>query len=80
MDGLSSDEKIEAGEEVEYAIDPKRTQYLRRRGAREGTDVVGSAMPNASVTALFSSHHVQSQEGNRRDHRIAVGGTDRTCR
>jgi hypothetical protein len=33
MDGLSSDEKIEAEEEVECAIDPERPQYLRRSGA-----------------------------------------------
>jgi hypothetical protein len=30
MDGLSSDEKIEAGEEVECALDPERPQYLKR--------------------------------------------------
>jgi hypothetical protein len=70
MDGLSSNEKIEAGEEVECAIDPKRPQYLRRSGAGEGTSIVGSAMPNASVTAPFSPHRMHSQEGNHRDHDI----------
>jgi hypothetical protein len=79
MDGLNSNEKIKAGEEVEYAIDPEHTQYLRGRGTGEGTGVVGSVMPNASVIAPFSSHHVQSQEGNHRDHRSAMGGTDGMC-
>jgi hypothetical protein len=63
MDGLNSDEKIEAGKEVEYAIDPNRPQNLRRSGAGEGTSVVGSATPNTSVTAPFFSHRAQSQEG-----------------
>jgi hypothetical protein len=53
MDRLSSDEKIEAGEEVECAIDPECPQYLRRSDAGEGAGVVGSAMPNTSVTAYF---------------------------
>jgi hypothetical protein len=68
MDGLSSNEKIEEGEEVECAIDPERPQYLRRSGAGEGASIVGSAMPNASVTALFSSHRAHPQEGNRCNH------------
>jgi hypothetical protein len=68
MDGLISDEKIEAGKEVECAIDPERPQYLRRSGAGEGAGIVGSAMPNALVTAPFSSHRAHPQEGNRCDH------------
>jgi hypothetical protein len=68
MEELSSDEKSEEGEEVECAIDPERPQYLRRSGAGEGASVVGSAMPNASVTAPFSSHRAHPQEGNRCDH------------
>jgi hypothetical protein len=67
IDRLSSDEKIEAGEEVECAIDPERPQYLRRSDAGEGAGVVGSAMPNASVTAPFSSHRAHPQEGYRCD-------------
>jgi hypothetical protein len=68
MDGLSSDEKIEAGEEVECALDPERPQYLRRSGM--GEEVVGSTMPDASITALFSPHRVHPQEGNRCGHHI----------
>jgi hypothetical protein len=68
MDRLSSDKKIEAGEEVECAIDPGRPQYLRRSGAGEGASVVGSVMPNASVTAPFSLHRAHPQEGNCCDH------------
>jgi hypothetical protein len=37
MDGLSFDEKVEAGEEVECAVDPERLRYLRRSGAGKGS-------------------------------------------
>jgi hypothetical protein len=68
MDGLSSDEKIEAGEEVECAIELGCPQYLRRSVAGEGASVVGSTMPNASVTAPFSLHRAHPQEGNSCGH------------
>jgi hypothetical protein len=63
MDGLSSNEKIEAGKEVECALDPEHPQYLKRSGV--GEEVVRSTVPNASITAPFSPHRVHPQEGNR---------------
>jgi hypothetical protein len=65
MVGLRSDRKIETGEEAECAIDFECPQYLKRSDAGEGAGVVGSAMPNASVTVPFSSHRAHPQEGNR---------------
>jgi hypothetical protein len=56
MVGLRSDRKIETGEEAECAIDPEHSQYLKRSDAEEGAGVMGSAMPNASITALFPLH------------------------
>jgi hypothetical protein len=68
MVGSCPDRKIETGEEAECAIDPERPQYLKRSDAGEGTGIVGSVMPNASVTAPFSSHRAHPQEGNRCGH------------
>jgi hypothetical protein len=34
----------------------------------KGASVMGSAMPNVSVTVLFSLHRAHPQEGNRCDH------------
>jgi hypothetical protein len=35
MAGQNSEEKVEAEEEVECALNPKRSQYLRRSGRGE---------------------------------------------
>jgi hypothetical protein len=53
MDGPSFDEKIKAGEEVECAVDPECPKYLRRSATGEGVSIVGSARPNASITAFI---------------------------
>jgi hypothetical protein len=68
MVGWSSNRKIETGEEAEYAIDPKRPLYLKRSDAGEGVGVMGSAMPDASVTAPFSLHRAYLREGNHCGH------------
>jgi hypothetical protein len=65
---LRSDRKIETGEEAGCAFDPERPQHLKRSNAGEGAGVIGSAMPNASVTTLFSLHRAHPREGNRCSH------------
>jgi hypothetical protein len=53
---------------VEYAFDPERPRHLKRSEAGERASIVGSAMPNASVTAPLFSRHARPREGNRRSH------------
>jgi hypothetical protein len=60
MAGQNSEEKVEVEEEVGCALNPKRSQYLRRSG--RGEEGVGSTVPDASVTA---PHHAHLLEGNR---------------
>jgi hypothetical protein len=76
-----SNRKIETGEEAEYALDPERPQHLKRSDAEEEAGVMGSAMPNASVTALFflASCAPSGRTPLWPPQRI-MGGTDRTCR
>jgi hypothetical protein len=62
MVGLCSGGGSEAEEEVECAFDPERPRHLKRSEAGERAGVMGSAMPNASVTAPLSSRHVRPQE------------------
>jgi hypothetical protein len=50
----NSEEKVEAEEEVESALNPKRSQYLRT-GSR-GEKGVGSTMLDASVTSPHRAH------------------------
>jgi hypothetical protein len=59
MAGQNAEEKVEVKEEVECALNPKRSQYLRKSG--RGEEVVGSTTPDASVTA---PHRVHLLEGN----------------
>jgi hypothetical protein len=70
MVGLCSDEKSEAEEVVECALNPECPRHLNRRGAGKGAGVMGSVAPNTSVTAPLSSRHAHPREGNRRGHRI----------
>jgi hypothetical protein len=82
MDVLSSDEKIEAGEEVECAIDPERPQYLRRSGVEEGASVrsgIGDAQRFGNCPVFLASCTPKRRQPLRPSQRI-VGGTDGTCR
>jgi hypothetical protein len=61
---LHSNKKREIEEEAECAFDPERPRHLKRSDAGEGAGIIGSAMPNASVTAPLSLHCAHPQEGN----------------
>jgi hypothetical protein len=60
MAGQNSEEKVEAEEEVECALNPKLSQYLRRSSREEERG--GSTVPDASVTAPHRAHHSGSWE------------------
>jgi hypothetical protein len=53
---------------VECAFDPERPRHLKRSEAGERAGVIGSAMPNASVTAPLFLRHAHPREDNRRSH------------
>jgi hypothetical protein len=78
MVGLRSNRRSEAEEVMECAVDPERPRHLKRNDVGERADVIGSAMPNALVTAPSSSNRAHPREltvaatvadrgGNRRD-------------
>jgi hypothetical protein len=64
MARLCSGRKSEAEEEVECALNPERPRYLKRSEAGKKAGVMGSAMPNSSVTAPLLSRHARPREGN----------------
>jgi hypothetical protein len=64
-----SGRKSETEEEVECAFNPERPRHLKRSGAGEGAGVMGSTVPNASVTAPLFLHRAHPREGNCRSHR-----------
>jgi hypothetical protein len=66
---LRSNGRSEAEEVVECVLDPECPRHLKRRNAGKGAGIMGSAMPNALVTAPLSSHRAHPREGNRRGHR-----------
>jgi hypothetical protein len=66
--GLRSGKESEAEEEVECAFDPEHPQPLKRSEGGERAGVMGSATPDASVTAPLFLHHAHPREDNRRSH------------
>jgi hypothetical protein len=65
---LRSGKGSEAEEEVKCAFDPEHPWHLKRSEVGERADIMGSAMPNASVTAPLFSCHVHPREDNCRSH------------
>jgi hypothetical protein len=59
---LRSNGRSEAEEVMECAIDPERPRHLKRSDAGERAGIIGSATPNALVTAPSSSHHAHPWE------------------
>jgi hypothetical protein len=65
---LHSGRKSEIEEEAECAFNPEHPRHLKGSDAGEGAGVMGSAMPNALVTAPFFLHRAHPREGNRHSH------------
>jgi hypothetical protein len=68
MVGLCYGKGSEAEEEVKCAFDPECPQHLKSSEVGERADIMGSAMPNASVTAPLFLCHAHPREDNRRSH------------